>query len=541
MITEATLFDSKSHTKQIYISPSEAATMIGVSTATIHNWIKTGYLLAHEKKVNLASVEDFICHTAGIEKLNTRANKQKKSPNNYEEISHSVEKWLATSTTDIEKLYEKALSESFRNKEGIYYTPETIVEDMMRNVPITENTTFLDPCCGGGNFIMAAIKRGIKPENIFGFDTDRNAVAITRKRIFEATGYDSKQIVQEDFLKKADKLEKRFDWIFTNPPWGKKMPKTEKNKYATIYQSGNSNDTCSLFLCASLQLLKEDGWMGFLMPEAFFNITTFEDSRKKILNYKILRLTDYKKPFKGLMTRAQSVILQNTQATDDTIYCQYEGKHFFRTIASFRKTPKTILNFQTDGQAAEIISHIYNKEHSTLSKNTKWGLGIVTGNNKKWCKPTPENETVPVYRGQDISPNNLKEPSLFIPKDMSSFQQVAPLPLYQAKEKLIYRFISSKLVFFCDTKQRYILNSANMLILEDNFPLSGQQLTDLLNSRFMNWMFENIFHTHKVLQSDLEALPIFAEYFQTHPVFHEKSYLAYLNIEEENGTYRIKK
>jgi site-specific DNA-methyltransferase (adenine-specific) len=83
--------------------------------------------------------------------------------------------------------------------------------------------------------------------------------------------------------------------------------------------------------------------------------------------------------------------------------------------------------------------------------------------------------------------------------------------MFQATEKLVYRFISSELVFYCDTHQRYILNSANMLVLNEDFPLTSKQLAQLMNSPLTNWLFKRLFNTHKVLKSDLELLPIFTD------------------------------
>ena len=114
--------------------------------------------------------------------------------------------------------------------------------------------------------------------------------------------------------------------------------------------------------------------------------------------------------------------------------------------------------------------------------------------------------------------------------------------MYKAKEKLIYRFISSKLIFFYDNKQRFILNSANLLIPSSDLDISPKQLVYLLNSKPMNWLFSRLFNTHKILRSDLENLPIHTDYFKKHSTFDEKKYLEFLNIKEtNNGTYRIKK
>ena len=118
---------------------------------------------------------------------------------------------------------------------------------------------------------------------------------------------------------------------------------------------------------------------------------------------------------------------------------------------------------------------------------------------------------------------------------------MAPRELYQAPEKLIYRFISSRLVFHYDTSQSYFLNSVNMLVTEPEFPIIGQQLCQILNSRVMNWLFQSIFETHKVLRADIGALPIHTRYFSLYDEFNEDRYLNFLGIEETDaGGYRIK-
>ena len=90
--------------------------------------------------------------------------------------------------------------------------------------------------------------------------------------------------------------------------------------------------------------------------------------------------------------------------------------------------------------------------------------------------------------------------------------------------------------------QRYILNSANMLIPDEDFPISQFQLSQILNSKVMNWLFRTIFDTHKVLRSDIETLPIHADYFKDNRNFEEYTFNEYLEVEElEVGTFRIKK
>lgn len=528
----------------------KAAQQAGVSIATIRNWIKTGYLFEEIKgQITLESFSRFQYEIAGKEKLTSRANKSLKDSHDHISLSKRYLKIISSKIKELELLggeYESLLSDSHRNKEGIYYTPQHIVNDLFQ---VQDNNdlsskTFCDPCCGSGNFVLRAIELGFKPENIFGMDTDPVAVSLTRKRVYEKTGYESDNFIEIDFLEMINKKEKYFyDYIYTNPPWGKKIDKRKKEFYGKCLNAGSSCDTCSLFFFACLKCLKTDGYLGLLLPESFFNISTFERARKRLLDSNLLRLIDYGKPFNGLVTKAQAIVLSNNNSKIHTnlIVCERNGIKYKRSLLSFSKNPKSIINLNCSPNDTDVINRVFSVPHITLKGQAKWGLGIVTGNNKKFIKHDYESGYMPVIKGSDIQYTGLKQPSSFIPKDLSLYQQVAPVDLFTAKEKLIYKFISSSLCFYNDTEKMYILNSANMLVLNENFPITGEQLCALLNSQVMNWLFKSIFYTHKILRGDLEYLPIHADYFKENAFFSESSYIKYLKLEQtDNGTYRIK-
>ncbi len=534
------------NTQRLTETIERAAATANVSSATIRNWIKTGYLKQVAKGlITKESLDNFMLHIAGKEKLNARANKQLKDNHDHEILSNEINLLIQKFRGDaIGNEYEKCLSDSYRNKEGIYYTPSWVVKDMLKDIKISNEFTFLDPCCGSGNFLIEAIKLGIRPENIYGFDIDDNAVLIAKERIKQECGFETLNIKQGDFLQEALNLKQEnlhFNFIFTNPPWGKKINKTEKEQFASIYSCGNSIDTTSLFMAASLNILEKGGLLGFLVQEAFFNITVFEDIRKKIIAKKILRFVDYGKAFKGLVTKAQGLIIENAEQYDEKkIECSSTTSTFFRSLYSFKNNPKTIFNFSTTEDEAQVIDRLFAIKHITLKGQANWALGIVTGNNEQYCSTTKKEGYVPIYKGSDVTTSGLKEPTTFILDDFSNFQQVAPLGMYHAKEKLIYKFISSDLCFYCDTQQKYILNSANLLI-PVNLNITGKQLASLLNSKIINWLFKKLFSTHKVLRGDLELLPIHVDYFSYHHDFNEEKYLNYLQIGKTNdGTFRIK-
>ena len=270
------LFDDALDTEHILIS--DAAKNLSVSSATIRNWIKTGLLETPSRGcVSRKSLDALKIQLASGEKLSSRANKSQKTKENHEEVSRVIIEALENNLFNeaLVSLYEKTLSESYRNKEGIYYTSPSIVRDMLRDAQVADTSTFLDPCCGCGNFIMEAIAKGVRVENIYGFDTDPTAIRIAKQRIYAKTGKEAHNIVCADFLTIAKSLHRTFDLIYTNPPWGKKIPRKEKEAFAAYYQTGKSTDTCSLFFFAAQEMLSPNGSLGFLLPESILNISTF--------------------------------------------------------------------------------------------------------------------------------------------------------------------------------------------------------------------------------------------------------------------------
>lgn len=525
-----------------FITTQTITKEIGVSEATVRNWIKANYIHEIEKgKISEESYQNFCKNILGKEKLNKRANKLFKDSHNEQEI---IEKYLLKIKDTHENIhilvdkYQNELSNSYRNKEGIYYTPNDVVSDLFQEEKV-ENKTFCDPCCGGGNFIMKAIDLGFQPQNIFGFDTDPVAVELTKQRIFERTGYLSQNIICGDFLELLEKNKlQKFDVIYTNPPWGKKVNKIYKKCISKLFSIQNNADTSTLFFLACLKILNDNGNLGLLLPDSFFNVGNYTISREIALRYKIYCLKGYGKVFKGLQTGAVGLVLQKQKSTkDDLIKCEFQNEISFRKNESFSQNPKLIFNISCNEQDVEVIEKIFSISHKTLKNNAIWGLGIVTGNNNKFVK---KKGKIPIYKGSDITKKGLRTPTNFIDSDFSEFQQIAPMEFFKAEEKLIYRFISSNLCFYFDTQQNFVLNSANFLIVRKDFAISMKTLCDLLNSDFMNWLFKKLFATHKVLRSDLEVLPIHTDFLKDG--FEEEKYLRNLGIKKDkNGTYRIKR
>lgn len=79
----------------------DAASELGVSTATVRNWLKTGYLRADRVGSILRdSIQEFQTTVAGVEKLNKRANKSLLDSHNHTDFQNAISAELSSKSFD---------------------------------------------------------------------------------------------------------------------------------------------------------------------------------------------------------------------------------------------------------------------------------------------------------------------------------------------------------------------------------------------------------------------------------------------------------
>lgn len=402
-------------------------------------------------------------------------------------------------------IYQSLLSEGQKNLMGSYYTPQYIVKGIVKDFNFSNNQTFLDPCCGSGAYLLAL--DASDPRQLFGIDKDENAVFIAKINLFlKYKNLDfSPQIFCLDYLSEQDLfnnnaiLTQKFDYIATNPPWGANA--SCKNKYIS------SGETSSLFFSKAFLQLKKNAVISFLLPEAILNVKVHKDIRKFILEQGNLEeISLYSDSFTGVVTKYINVKLSNKSQRE---YFEYINATDKRTIAisNLYKTENLIFNF-LENTTTEIIEHCRKLGKFNLS-NSIWALGIVTGNNQEKLLPLQIPDTEVIYTGKEIQAYVLKPAKNYIKYERHNFQQVAKDEIYRADEKLVYKFISNKLVFAYDNSGSLFLNSANILIPKIQ-GMSVKTVMAFLNSELYQFLYSNIFGEIKVLKGNLMQLPFLA-------------------------------
>lgn len=258
----------------------------------------------------------------------------------------------------------------------------------------------------------------------------------------------------------------------------------------------------------SIDLLRDDGILSFILPESILNVKTHKDIREIILNnVHIKKIVYLNRVFKNVFTPVIRLDIKKSNKGNNKIKICKENENYDIEQARWKNNQDLIFDIHINRLDAEIINKIYTTPHTTLEGKADWALGIVTGSNSKYITNELQKGLEEVYKGKDVGKFILSKPFNYIQFIPDKFQQVASIEKYRADEKLIYRFISKYLVFAYDNKQKLTLNSANIVIPKiPNYPI--KVIAALLNSSLYQFIFQKKFFSIKVLRRHIEQMPL---------------------------------
>ncbi len=251
------------------------------------------------------------------------------------------------------KRYKEKEAKSKRKEEGIYYTPQYIVNYIVDNTVrayINEmkinsfeqllNVKVLDPACGSGTFLIRAFEvleeeaRRIKKVKeleysdkiklvlncIYGVDKDERAADTAKLRLSLKLAATQRLPELSNNIKIGDSLiddeetakGKAFKWgegfkeimnsggfdiVIGNPPYGAEFNEKEKNFLIENFSTNQGElESFKLFFEKGLKLLKSNGKLGFIVPNTWLYIERSKQLRRFLLtNTKLLQIVELAK------------------------------------------------------------------------------------------------------------------------------------------------------------------------------------------------------------------------------------------------------
>ncbi|MHA1749067.1 MAG: N-6 DNA methylase [Promethearchaeota archaeon] len=220
---------------------------------------------------------------------------------------------LVQSSKDIlSDAFEIFVSKVLKEAGGQFFTPPNIIKFMVNYLDPDIDSKILDPACGHGGFLLEVkdyLLAKFKKEdndsnvpkiisNICGIDKDSFLVRICRLYLEILSG-EHANIFCEDSLDfenyrastRAKIQEDSYDYIFTNPPFGARIPINNEEilknyELGHVWKNTHENDWVMqdklikkqspqiLFIERCVQLLRIGGKLGIVLPEGIFGNPT---------------------------------------------------------------------------------------------------------------------------------------------------------------------------------------------------------------------------------------------------------------------------
>jgi len=221
------------------------------------------------------------------------------------------EKWSLMGADLKGRIYEGLLeknAEDTKSGAGQYFTPRALIKAMVACVQPEPMKTIADPACGTGGFFLAAYdwivnnhelnreqKEFLKNKTFYGNEIVANTRRLCLMNMFL---HNIGEIDGETFISSADALVaddgKRYNYVLTNPPFGKKSSMTitneagEQERQDLVYNRQDFWATTSNkqlnFLQHIRTLLKENGKAAVVLPDnVLFEGGAGETVRKELL------------------------------------------------------------------------------------------------------------------------------------------------------------------------------------------------------------------------------------------------------------------
>jgi type I restriction-modification system DNA methylase subunit len=350
-----------------------------------------------------------------------------------------------------------------------------------------ESITILDPACGSGAFLNQAytylqgkwqeeyskgnvkskdahfgglfdynpaeVNRGILLQNLFGVDLNEESVEITKLSLWIKTARADEPLQSlEENIRCGNSLiddpvvdsYKAFEWkkqfpdifdqggfdvIISNPPWGADIEKNSSFFVSRYPESTKHHkDTYKLFIDLSLQLLKEDGILGFITPNSFLYQPRYSDIKEVIDRYKHTVINLGEKVFKGVNLPSSIIIIYKTKNQNQAnIYVDLtkEPRELLPGIMNgldiemlIKEKARPLIKVKDTGFKIDDVLII--KDAGVKHQRTGVGLSQKGGTDlrARLYAEHYEDDSIPLYTGSNIERYQiLGEPSLFLRKN----------------------------------------------------------------------------------------------------------------------------
>ncbi|MEZ4725229.1 MAG: TaqI-like C-terminal specificity domain-containing protein [Candidatus Kapaibacterium sp.] len=312
-----------------------------------------------------------------------------------------------------------------------------------------------------------------------------------------------------------------FDVVIGNPPYVNfaNLPDKQREffkKTSKVYK--NKTDLYAFFVEKSNNILKSKSKFSFIFPHTWLSTVSFTPLRKLLYdNFSIKSLVELEHGvFKDAVVKTVIIVCEKGGIFDGVpIY----NNTFEYTITIPKEVilndDEMIINVNWNPLKQIIENKLFNKS-VRLDSLLRFTRGIKTSDDKRFLFYEKKSEEYKkIIRGRNVKAYRIDFTGEYIwyrPDLMK--EKVGCLPhtseLFEVPEKLITQRVNSsgELLVTYDDKQYYFLDTTNVSLIENPLKVDLKYILVLLNSKLINWWFNDKFKMPTISGYELHQIPI---------------------------------
>jgi adenine-specific DNA-methyltransferase len=271
---------------------------------------------------------------------------------------------LNNGLSDESNAYLKTRPKSERSPLGQFLTPRILRDILVSKIPFAPGMRVLDPGVGTGEFLKTCSEQ-CEGLQLFGWDIDTMVLDVAHKVAPSA------MLTQRSAL--SPWTGEKFDVVIGNPPYFemKALDQETKKDFADVI-AGRPN-IFSLFFKAGNNILKDGGYLAYVVPPSMNNGAYFEKLRRFIVeNFKIEFLQIFDNPFlfEDVQTAVQLIVLKKGHA----------GSNYTADLGSLSQSDASRIVFSAD---PNLLTQEFRGRTNLYNLGYKATTGTVVWNTRK--------------------------------------------------------------------------------------------------------------------------------------------------------------
>ncbi|CAA0143804.1 Eco57I restriction-modification methylase domain-containing protein [Tenacibaculum maritimum] len=451
--------------------------------------------------------------------------------------------------------YASSVSKEHKKGKGQFFTPTEISSFMGRiaSQPKSKNIIILDPGCGTAILTCSLIEKLIEFDlesiELVAYETDFKLFAYTEQSLQNLKNWLKERKVKfkytllasdfiEDMAIALDKHKESFDYIISNPPYFKLSKNDKRVKLLQNLVKGQPN-IYSFFMAVSVNLLKKDGELIFIVPRSFASgqyFNSFRDYFFSHINLNFVHLFKSRSEtfnrdsvlqelliLKGDKSNPGNVTISTSEGLKDLQKSKL--KEFLISEIIDLKSKAKILHLPTTKFEEDVMKLFKSWNNNLIDFDIQISTGpVVSFRSRELLFETYQNTTIflaPLYWLHNVTKMSIEWPN-FVPKKSQyiNMTETSKKILLPNKNYVLLRRFSSK-----DDKSRLIAapyfshyNQTNFIGVENKlnyiYKLKGELqeneaigISALLNSKVFDTYFRTFNGNVNVSATEIRLMP----------------------------------